>query len=227
MIVAHRGGSDICDENTLDCFAICVVNGYSAMEFDVHQTVDNVLVVVHDNIINDIYITDLTFDELPQSIPSLDQVFNTISEIASKYKLPVPLLNIEIKGWDMSKNVFMWLKKRLLNSQSIINIKDIVVTSFLHTELLLARSVFPELRLGFIYRCWPVDLQKHLNKNKIDLIVLSKHCVSKKNIDKLENVEIWVYTINKFSEAYILIECGLDGIITDLPLSMKNKLCSL
>ncbi|MEZ5228536.1 MAG: glycerophosphodiester phosphodiesterase family protein [Acidimicrobiales bacterium] len=47
-VVAHRGASDIAPENTMAAFTRAAALGATAIEFDVHQTADGELVVLHD-----------------------------------------------------------------------------------------------------------------------------------------------------------------------------------
>ena len=50
--VAHRGGADIAPENTLDGFREDLKVGAGVLEFDVHQTADGHLVVIHDETVD-------------------------------------------------------------------------------------------------------------------------------------------------------------------------------
>ena len=51
-IIAHRGFSDIAPENTLIAFQKAIEVGADYFELDVHQTKDNVLVVIHDKTVD-------------------------------------------------------------------------------------------------------------------------------------------------------------------------------
>ncbi len=47
-LIAHRGASGYCPENTLASFSRALQMGATAIEFDVQQTKDGRLVVIHD-----------------------------------------------------------------------------------------------------------------------------------------------------------------------------------
>jgi glycerophosphoryl diester phosphodiesterase len=49
---AHRGGRDLCPENTLPCFSTALALGVSTLELDLAVTADNVIVVSHDPRLN-------------------------------------------------------------------------------------------------------------------------------------------------------------------------------
>ncbi len=48
MVVAHRGASGSAPENTAASFSLALERGADAVEFDIHQTADGRLVVMHD-----------------------------------------------------------------------------------------------------------------------------------------------------------------------------------
>lgn len=49
MIVAHRGASAYAPENTIASFELAIELGSDALELDLRQTKDSVLVVLHDS----------------------------------------------------------------------------------------------------------------------------------------------------------------------------------
>lgn len=48
LIVAHRGASGEAPENTISSFSLALQQGADAVEFDIHQTADGKLIVMHD-----------------------------------------------------------------------------------------------------------------------------------------------------------------------------------
>ncbi len=48
QIIAHRGASKVCEENTVDAFLRAHEMGADGVELDVQETLDGVLVVRHD-----------------------------------------------------------------------------------------------------------------------------------------------------------------------------------
>ncbi|MFC2120022.1 glycerophosphodiester phosphodiesterase family protein [Bacteroidota bacterium] len=49
ILIAHRGESFIAPENTLDSINLAWNNGAKAVEIDIQLTLDNEIVVIHDN----------------------------------------------------------------------------------------------------------------------------------------------------------------------------------
>jgi glycerophosphoryl diester phosphodiesterase len=69
QIVAHRGGAALATENTEEAFRNAARIGADWIEFDVHRTVDDVLVIMHDDTVNRMtngigYIKDMTWPQL-------------------------------------------------------------------------------------------------------------------------------------------------------------------
>ena len=52
QIVAHRGASAYAPENTLAAFRKAIELGADVLELDVHQSIDNQLVVIHDGTVD-------------------------------------------------------------------------------------------------------------------------------------------------------------------------------
>ncbi len=52
LITAHRGYAEIAPENTLSAFQAALTAGADASEFDVHMTLDGVLIVIHDDTVD-------------------------------------------------------------------------------------------------------------------------------------------------------------------------------
>ncbi|MBX8636016.1 MAG: glycerophosphodiester phosphodiesterase [Thermoplasmata archaeon] len=48
FVIGHRGAAGHAPENTLSSFSLAIEMGADAVEFDIHQTADNRIVVIHD-----------------------------------------------------------------------------------------------------------------------------------------------------------------------------------
>ncbi len=51
-IIAHRGGSNLAPENTMAAFKNALELGVDMIEIDIEQTLDSVVVVIHDTKVN-------------------------------------------------------------------------------------------------------------------------------------------------------------------------------
>ena len=242
MIIAHRGGKP---ENTLQAFEHCVVNRVDGIEFDVWKTLDEEFIVTHDAEINNRRINQLTLEEiqtLEPKIPRLYDVLNSISKISVQHHVKIPLLNVEIKPFDIAEDLAKWLQNYIACPDNKYTATDFVVTSFLHTEIDIFHRHFPEIAVGWIMASFPMDLISMIKQYPyIGVIVLGKNAVSEKyittTISKLKTLkdtvrrnrdpQLWIYCQKNcvktaISDAQELLDYGVDAYISDYPLECKN-----
>lgn len=229
MIIAHRAGRP---ENTIDSFKNCVLNCVKAIEFDVHLTNDNEIIVYHDFEVNGQKISISNYADIISSspeIPKLQDVLDCVLLTSVEHGLPLPILNVEVKPWGISTEISLFIKDYCRNNEKI-TLENFVFTSFIHSEILKIRDFLPNVRLGFIYSCWPMSIERTLKENSIDLLVLNDHTFDENEISDLQksNVDCWVYTVNNDDRLmYLIDDLKICGVITDLPVEMKNKIVSL
>jgi glycerophosphoryl diester phosphodiesterase len=92
LIIGHRGASVAHPENTLAAFAGAAAQGADGVELDLRRTADGEVVVRHDPTLPDgRLVVDLRRDELPDWVPSLDDVLDACADFS--------VLNLEVKNW--------------------------------------------------------------------------------------------------------------------------------
>lgn len=96
-IIAHRGASAVCPENTMIAFERSLELGATGMETDVQMTSDGRLVLIHDETLSrtagvEGWVKDITYDQLRtydagswfhndfagERIPSLEELFRLV-----------------------------------------------------------------------------------------------------------------------------------------------------
>jgi glycerophosphoryl diester phosphodiesterase len=75
LVLAHRGGAQEYEENTMDAFRSCYENGIRAFEIDIRMTRDGVLVILHDDSL------DRTYNS---SGPVEDKLAAEVEDVVSK-----------------------------------------------------------------------------------------------------------------------------------------------
>ncbi|MBU4501284.1 MAG: glycerophosphodiester phosphodiesterase family protein, partial [Nanoarchaeota archaeon] len=113
--IAHRGFSAIAPENSLEAFRNVVKLKVDMVEFDIHKTKDNHIVVIHDDNVERTTngkgnINDLTLGEIRnlhikngEPIPTLEEVIAVLKNHCG--------MNIEIKDEALSIPVVNIIKK--------------------------------------------------------------------------------------------------------------------
>lgn len=112
-IWAHRGGSNLYPENTLQAFIIAAkIEGIAGVELDVQLSKDGKIVVFHDETLNRLmdktgYVQDYTFDELQQArFKAWDYCGENCGVI--NYEMKIPTLEevlAELKTYCLDKNL--------------------------------------------------------------------------------------------------------------------------
>lgn len=224
---AHRGYSSKYPENTLLAFDKALSAGAQAVEFDVHKTKDNKLVVIHDENIKRTFngsglIKDLTLAELktyssnnPEykdsklcKIPTLDQVL----ELLLSYNI---IINLEIKT-DIIQ--YENIEKEILDTINHYNLEEkVIISSFNHKSLEKCRDLSSTIRLGMLFDNkikGIVEAAKALNAYSLHpnfkLVDEELMKVAHEN-----NLKVFAYTVNSPLIAKALEALNCDGIFTD------------
>ncbi|RXH23960.1 glycerophosphodiester phosphodiesterase [Bradyrhizobium nanningense] len=154
FIAGHRGGRNLWPENSLTGFRNLCKEGVDAVEFDVHQSTDGGVVVIHDPLLDrttfesgpvgDRSLRQLTATRLrnagDECIPTLDEVLDVFSETTLE-------LHIEIKT-DALGNAYSGLEARLIERIKRRGLeRRTVFTCFVPGVVETLRRLWPEARV--------------------------------------------------------------------------------
>ena len=129
LIIAHRGASGLVKfENTMASFAKAIELRVPMVEFDVRKTQDNLFVAFHDELIDGIKLSDLTYQQLLDisqqkgfEVPLVEDVLKLCQ---GKIKLDIELKEV---GYELE---IVNLVKKYLDYQ------DYVIKSFLDAVII-------------------------------------------------------------------------------------------
>ncbi|MFX1350165.1 MAG: glycerophosphodiester phosphodiesterase [Promethearchaeota archaeon] len=223
LIFAHRGASSIAPENTLSAFKKAIELGADYIEFDVHQSKDGEIVIMHDaNTFRTTghldLIEDMTLEELKKLDCGNTEEIPTMEELIKLTKGKIGL-NCEIKVKGITQKIIEILREADLFESTIIS-------SFIHSELLKIKKLEPQLKVASLNPTragWLINWfsRKNLIKkaainqfygiNPLFLIV-NKKFVSKAH-DK--NLKVFPWTVDSITSIENLIKMGVDGIISN------------
>ncbi|MFX1357789.1 MAG: glycerophosphodiester phosphodiesterase [Promethearchaeota archaeon] len=230
VIIAHRGANNLAPENTIKAFELAIELGADFIEFDVRISKDKKIIILHDP---GVFRTTHKLGSLKrltiEKIKSLDagdgQKIPTLEELLEFTKGKINYM-CEIKVKDIVEDVL-----NILNNNNVID--STILISFKHRELIKSRSKFLQLRLGAIV---PRGIGWIINwffKKKLILSISKQNfysinpfymLVNKKFVDYAHHLglKVFPWTVNSRKKIEKLINMGVDGILTNNILVMKQ-----
>ena len=227
---AHRGGAEHPDltglENTLTAFLHARALGYRYMETDVHVTADGVLVAFHDDVLDRVTdrtgaIADLPAAEVCAARIGGAEPVPTFLQLVEA--LPDVVLNVDIKSPRAAAALASFVAEHRLEDRILVGsfsgrrleefrrlVRGTVATSA-HSAEVAAYVLSPSARLArWLTRGRPVALQiPHRHRG---IPVATRGVVRRAHRNGLE-VHVW--TIDDPAEMELLLDLGVDGIMTD------------
>lgn len=236
LAIAHRGDSKNAPENTLASFKRALEMGADGIELDVQLTKDGQLVVIHDERVDRTtdgigYVKDFTLKELKrldaglkfdkkftgERIPTLYEVFELIGHKNF-------IVNIEIKSGIV---LYPGIEEKLIKAIDDYDFEDrVVISSFNHYSLRDVKRMAPELKIGLLYQCGLVE-PWHM---AIRMEAYSLHPFYFNVIPELVegckkyDVRLFPWTVDRKEDMVMMINEGVDAIITDDPETLINLL---
>lgn len=235
LIIAHRGGSSLGNENTLSCIAAGVASGADMVEIDVHQTSDGHIVVCHDSKVDRTTdgkgrISDLTLDDIrsfrivgsdgkltEECIPTLEEVLEIVDGRCG--------ILLEIKR---KRRQYEGIEARVLEILRKYDALDYtVIQSFNDRVIEQVHELAPSVRVEKLMICRIPGLPlvfdggiTGFSWEKYDYVSsfnVYRPCLHRSFLNKLHahGKEAKVWTVNREKD---FPEIPVDGIITDRPL---------
>ena len=221
LVYAHRGGAALRPENTIEAFDHGLDCGADGLEFDVHLSRDNVVVVHHDDTLD-----RTTTGRGPVAERSAAELADlrvpTLTEVLTRYpRIPI-IVEIKVDGVALVRRVIDELRRHDAIDRAAVG-------SFFSPPLHEARAYEPRLRTGAskeetrwaLYRSWvgwplgsaayhefQVPERSGLTK------IVSPAFVKYAHRAKLP-VKVW--TVNDADDMHRLLDWGVDALITDRP----------
>lgn len=232
------------DENTQQAFDTATTLNVDFIEFDIHRTADNQLVIMHDSSVNRTMngkgkIAEMTWEELSKlrstqfqmSIPRLDVVLARYAPLESnstKTNDFFPKLMIELKGENVVELAAALIQKQADPSR-------IVLSSHHVNYLIEIHKLLPTIPVCLnITACREFTLTDLLNTSSIDalpvpfaMISLHSMLISTKFITKCHELKIlalaWDFSSPLFPKLRIkkCLNKKIDGLLLDSPNQVK------
>lgn len=230
ITVAHRGASGLAPENTLAAMRKAVAIGVDAIEIDVRQTADGAIVLAHDATLERTaglphIVADITLD----AVRSADvgswfgkefagEPIPTLAEVLALTKGKA-ILTIEIKPHDITDDVVRVVEEEAADWVCLASFHDEVVRR--------VRTVAPHIPAGLIVGENPgvdpvwqaISLVRRVTHAGASLLSLSHPAVTPTLAREVRRrgVALWAWTVDDPERMRKLVECGVDGIISNFP----------
>jgi len=252
LVHGHRGARAIYPENTIPAFEYAIKIGADVLEMDVAVTKDNVLVISHDPHINaeickgphpGVAIHDLTLAELHEydcgalknphfakqqpvpgtRIPTLDEVLSLSHGNDVQF-------NIETKSFPdhpeltPSPDVFARMLLDVIRKHQLDS--RVIVQSFDFRTLRAAKRLAPNIRLSALWEGASRPFVDIALEGEAGIISPEFKLVTPLQVKSAHAAKIQVvpWTADKSADWQMLIEAGVDAIITDDPAALIGYL---
>ena len=152
-IIAHRGASYLAArENTMEAFQIAMDVHADAIELDVRQ----ILVVYHDEAINNIPLRTLTYQQLADASEALGYHIPTLEEVLKFCRNKIHLL-IELKEAGYEKRLISMVNTYYSYDQYRLQ-------SFLDVVVRRVKHIDPNVTVGLLVGVKGADFRTHFNE---------------------------------------------------------------
>jgi glycerophosphoryl diester phosphodiesterase len=223
-VIAHRGASGTCPENTLAAFERAAALGADMIELDVQLTRDREVVVIHDRTLE--RTTDGSGPVAARTLADLGRLdaggwfgpefagerVPTLAEVLACVALPV---NVELKpiGGD-------GLEERALGVVGARDLGRVVFSCFALEPLLRLRKLSPEAAIAVLWDSGSMaDALRCANSVGARALHLRKEGVRREGVAQAvaAGLAVRVWTVNEQGESACLESLGVEAIFTDYP----------
>lgn len=219
LVIGHRGARGLAPENTIESMHAAVAAGAVMLEFDIQITKDRVPVVIHDLTLRrthgkSIRVNQLTARELADETADNNPV-PTLEEVLDAFWGKI-YLNIEVKGRGTGRATAHVLERYCKKPSDWENT---FISSFAVRELRAVRKLAPHAHLGIIHNRNPFIFMAYYRQLNLAAVGWHRLYVNPLAVEvaKKLNLFTYAYTVNRPHAARLLVQQGIDGIVTDYP----------
>ncbi len=230
-VTAHRGSSAVAPPNTLAAVQQAIEDGADYAEIDVQETADGVIILNHDKdyllvagVPRDVH--EVTYEETQAfdvgssfSADFANERVATLAEVLDVAKGNINV-NIELKYYGQDVR----LAERVINVVREKDMADNVLIMSLHYEgVEEVRELAPDITAGFLVS----DLTfGDLTELDVDFLAVSSNLATPSFVSQVHfaGKEVFVWTINDGDDVPPYLYRGVDSIITDYPVIIREQI---
>lgn len=227
LIIGHRGAAGLAPENSLEAFRAGMAADADMLEFDVQRTRDGELLVVHDTTLfrthkNTTIIRWSKYESIQRATENGHKIA-TLKEVLDLCFGKI-LLNLEMKHRGVAKHVVHYLEEHYIKNPS--DWEKVLLSSFVPSELVIARKMSTRAELALLHDKNPFVFMlyhRRLNFTAVGFHRLRANTFSL-HVARQLGLFTYVYTVNRPDAALRAEERGIDAIVTDNPLALRQAL---
>ncbi|MBY0489079.1 MAG: glycerophosphodiester phosphodiesterase [Gemmatimonadaceae bacterium] len=215
-IIAHRGASRECLENTLPAFARALELGADAIELDVHGTADGVLVVHHDPV--------LRLEPEGPLVPIASLLASEVAAVSLRDGARVPRLDAVCDLVGTRARLYVEVKASSV-AELVVAAFDrypqmrLAVHAFDHRLPLAVRQRRPATAIGLLSASYPLDVAAWLGGVQPEAVWQHAALIDEAFVRAVQGfgARCIAWTVNDAPHARQLAAWGVDGLCSDVP----------
>jgi len=244
-IIAHRGASHDAPENTLTAVQAGFAQGADACEVDVHITRDQRIIVMHDaDTFRTAGVSNRIVAENWEALRDLD-VCQWGKWLGSDFSEPAPLLDEILRWIPEGKRLFVEIKcgpevlpelARIVAASQRTN--EIVIIGFDYETMRLARERLPKLEVYWLAS----PSRTNVNEPPVAELIAKARAAKLSGLNlqhrfpidssfvksvHAAGMKLYVWTVDEPAIARQLAEAGIDGITTNRPRWLRERISNL
>lgn len=228
-VFAHRGASRYAPENTLEAFRLAMEQGAEGIELDVHLSADGELVVIHDETLE--RTTNGTGLVKEHTLAQL-QALRADNHMEGFEAARIPTLRqvLElVRPGDMQVNIelktgILWyegIEEKTLELVKELGMQDrVVYSSFNHYSIEEVRRLDPTAETAYLFSDVIFEVEKYAARRGVKGLHPALWHVKMADFlaDYLQSgLAVRVWTVNRPEDMRLLMERGVDAVITNDP----------
>lgn len=241
-IIAHRGANKKAPQNTIPAFIKAIEENADGFETDVHLTRDNVPVICHNYTIDATSdgvgeISSYTLEEIKKfdfgsyfsedfadtPLPTLEEFLELTS------KSDCEIINIELKC--PREGMTVLVEKTLECIDKVGCLDKVLISSFSPEILKTVKAMNESCKTAFLYPTSQINVYKPVinpfpvvENISCDVLHPASAAVLEKHVKLAheKGLKVNVWTVNEKKAIERLLDFGVDGLITDMPLETRQ-----
>jgi len=227
LVIAHRGASAECPENTLPAYALAVEQRADMIEIDLHRTRDGAVVIVHDEDLGGLGGEGVIEDTLLADVRALDagagEPVPTLDEVLDRFGDRIPF-NLELKrGVRAPYDGLEAVALDAVRGRGLL--AGTLFSSFFDPVLERLRALEPAARIAF--RLSPRDAVRPFERARAvgaEALNPWDGMVTRELVDAAhaEGLAVYPFTVDDPERMRRLLGWGADGLFTNCPARMRR-----